>query len=85
MASNTTDLNRDEKQAIPLLANNEKEKLKRYKPKTLKRHNSARQIYLPLFPTIAFGPNNYPLLANVPGPYFQLQFYDLATIVINIF
>ena len=38
-----------------------------YQPRTLHAHNRARLVYLPLFPTISFGPNNHLLLANVPG------------------
>lgn len=38
-----------------------------YQSSTLHAHNLARTVYLPLFPTIIFGPNNHLLLANVPG------------------
>ncbi|CAF3973679.1 unnamed protein product [Adineta steineri] len=36
-----------------------------YQPRTLGQHNSTRSVYLPLYPTKSFGPNNYLLLANV--------------------
>ena len=38
-----------------------------YQPKTVKERNHGRYAYLPLYPTVAFGPNNHLLLANVPG------------------
>ncbi len=40
-----------------------------YQPKTVKQRNHGRYAYFPLYPTVAFGPNNHLLLANVPGSY----------------
>ncbi|CAF1336786.1 unnamed protein product [Adineta steineri] len=37
-----------------------------YQSRTLGQHNSTRSVYLPLYPTKSFGPNDCLLLANVP-------------------
>ena len=66
MASNTIDLNQAE-QAVFTLTSNDSEREHGYQSKTLKEHNRSRQIYLPVFPTKSYGPNDHLLLANVPG------------------
>ena len=67
MASNTIDLNQAEQAVSSLLTNNEQRQ--GYQSKTLKEHNRSRCIYLPLFPTMSYGPNNHLLLTNVPGSF----------------
>jgi hypothetical protein len=69
----TIDLNRAE-QSVSSLSNDER---KEYQPKTLQQHNSARSVYLPLFPTKSFGPNDRLLLANVPGSYFHIDLLQI--------
>ena len=70
MASNTNDLNQAEHAVSSLLTNDEQRQ--GYQSKTLKEHNSTRFIYLPLFPTISYGPNDHLLLTNVPGSFHRI-------------
>ena len=66
MASNTIDLNQAEK-AISSLIDDEQQN--RYQARTINNSNRTRLAYLPTFPTISISPNEYLLLANVPGLY----------------
>jgi hypothetical protein len=66
MASNMIDLDRAEQAVSSFTIDKQQEG---YQPKTLNEHNKTRIVYLPLFPTKSFGPNNHLLLANVPGVY----------------
>ena len=81
MDSSTIDLNRAE-QAVSSVDSDGRQG---YQPRTLQQHNSARCIYLPIFPTGSFGPKNCLLLANIPGSYFcyvlvtSLSFPHLVT------
>jgi len=59
----TIDLKRAE-QAVSSLPG---DKQQGYQPKTITSQNLTRKVYLPIFPTEAFGPNNPLLLANVSG------------------
>ena len=67
MASNTIDLNQAEQAVSSLLTNDEQRQ--GYQSKTLKEHNRSRCVYLPLFPTISYGPNDHLLFTNVPGSF----------------
>ena len=67
MASNTIDLDQAEQAVSSLLSNDEQRQ--GYQSKTLKEHNRSRCVYLPLFPTISYGPNDHLLLTNVPGSF----------------
>ncbi|CAF4696417.1 unnamed protein product, partial [Rotaria sp. Silwood2] len=62
MDSNTIGLNRTE-QVISSLTSYERHG---YQPRTLQQYNHGRYAYLPIFPTIYAGLNEYLLLANVP-------------------
>jgi hypothetical protein len=70
MDCNSIDLNRAEQAVSSLLISDEQRQ--GYQPKTLQQHNSTRCVYLPIFPTKSFGPNDCLLLTNVPGSYFDL-------------
>jgi hypothetical protein len=78
MNFNHIDLNRAE-QAVSLLTTEQQQQ--RYQSSTLRQHNSARLVYLPIFPTKAVGPNDCLLLANVPGSYFNIYFFLLLSFV----
>lgn len=69
---NTIDLNRAE-QAVSSLPTDERHD--GYESRTLQLHDRTRSVYLPLYPTVSFGPNNQLLLANVPGLYLIRHTY----------
>ena len=68
MDLDTIDLNRAE-QAVFSLSGDIQRRQQKYQPKTIQKRNHERYAYLPLYPTVAFGPNNHRLLANVSGSY----------------
>jgi hypothetical protein len=65
MDSTTIDLDRAERAVSSILTNDVQ--CEKYQTKTLQGYNNPRRVHLPLFPTIAIGPDNCLLLANVPG------------------
>jgi hypothetical protein len=69
MDCDTIDLDRTEKAVSSLLTI---ENRQGYQPRTLQQHNRGRIVYLPLFPTISFGPKNCLLLTNVPSMFFNM-------------
>ncbi|CAF1317099.1 unnamed protein product [Adineta steineri] len=74
MDRNLIDLNQGE-QAVSSYSTTTNEQ-QDYQPKTLGQHNSARSVYLPLYPTKSFGPNDCLLLANVP--YTRLTSHEIV-------
>ena len=71
----TIDLKRAE-QAVSSLPGDKQQQ--GYQPKTITSQNLTRRIYLPIFPTEAFDPNNPLLLANIPGLSFLIQYLSLS-------
>ena len=82
MASNTIDLNRAEKVTSSLI---DVEQQDRYQAKTINNSNRTRLAYLPTFPTISISPNDYLLLANIPGLYVNEHKYLLMIVSSSIF
>ena len=83
MASNTIDLNQAEETATLSIIDDEQQN--RYQAKTINNSNRTRLAYLPIFPTISMSPNDYLLLANVPGLYVNEHRYLLAIVSSSIF
>ncbi|CAF1471338.1 unnamed protein product [Adineta steineri] len=73
MDCNLIDLNQAEQAVSQLSTTNEQQT---YQPRTLGQHNSTRSVYLPLYPTKSFGPNNSLLLANVSITH--LAYHEIA-------
>ncbi|CAF1481360.1 unnamed protein product [Adineta steineri] len=63
MDHNLIDLNQAEQAVSQMSTTNEQQD---YQSRTLGQHNSTRTVYLPLYPTKSFGPNDCLLLANIP-------------------
>ena len=83
MASNTIDLNQAEETATSSIIDDEQQN--RYQAKTINNSNRTRLAYLPTFPTISMTPNDYLLLANVPGWYVNECRYLLVIVSSFIF
>jgi len=79
MNLNTIDLNRAEKAVLSIITDDPQQQQQEYQPKTLQSHNRARKVYLPIFPTIAIGPNDHLLLTNVPGLSVTFPFSLMRT------